>query len=103
MASCSLCDGFSQRFNILSLREYQNIIRQLIEVVNQGTLLLVNASCPIEDMLLKDPLPGDAIFHNFRCFACGRAFQLFADTYHGGGSWTIGELPRRVGDLTKPS
>lgn len=102
MASCSLCDGFSQRFNILSLREYQDIIRQLIEVVNQGTFLLVNATCPLEDML-KDPLPGDTIFHNVRCFACGRAFQLFADTYHGNGSWRIEELPKPVEDLTKPS
>jgi len=102
MASCPKCDGFSQRFNILDLRHYQNIVRQLIEAVNQGTFLLVQASCPLQDMLTT-PLPGDTIFHNFQCFACGRAFQLFADTFHGAASWTIGDLPRPVENLPKPN
>ena len=44
MASCPKCDGFSQRFNILDGSEYQNIVRQLIEIVSQGTFLLVRAS-----------------------------------------------------------
>ena len=95
MASCPKCDGFSQRFNILDLREYQDIVRQLIAVVNQGTFLLVHASCPLQDML-KTPLPGDTMFHNFQCFACGRAFQLLSDTYHGGVSWTIGDCQNQL-------
>jgi hypothetical protein len=102
MAQCPKCDGFSQRFNILDLGEYQDIVRQLIEVVNQGTFLLVHASCPLQDML-KTPLPGDVIYHNFQCFACGRSFQLSADTYHGGASWTIGDLPKPVVDSPKPN
>jgi hypothetical protein len=102
MASCPKCDGFSQRFNIGDLREYQDIVRQLIEIVNQGTFLLVHASCPLQDML-KHPLPGDTIFHELQCFACGRTFQLFADTYHGGASWTVGDLPKPAGDLPKPN
>ena len=102
MASCPKCDGFSQRFNILDLREYQDIVRQLIAVVNQGTFLLVHASCPLRDML-KTPLPGDTMFHNFQCFACGRAFQLLSDTYHGGVSWTIGDLPKPIGDFPEPN
>ena len=102
MASCPKCDGFSQRFNILSLREYEDIVRQLIEVVNQGTFLLVHADCPLQDML-NSPLPGDIIFHNFQCFACGRTFQLFADTYHGNASWTVGDLPKPLEDQSKPN
>ena len=102
MEPCPKCDGFSQRFNILDPHEYQDIVRQLNEVVNQGTLLLVHASCPLQDML-NATSPGDTIFHNFQCFACGRTFQLFADTYHGGASWTIGDLQGPVGDLPKPN
>jgi hypothetical protein len=102
MAACLSCDGFSQRFNISDLREYQNIIRQLIEAVNQGTFLLVQASCPLPDML-STPFPGDVISHEFQCFACGRAFQLSADTYHGHASWTIGDPPNPFEKLSKPN
>lgn len=41
MASCPKCDGFSARFNIGTLREYRDIVRQLIEIVNEGTFWLV--------------------------------------------------------------
>src|SRR5216684_2539964 len=95
MDSCPKCDGFSQRFNIGSLRDYRDIVRQLIEVVNQGTFFLVHASCPLQDVL-KTPVPGDSIFHKFQCFACGRTFQLDADTYHGRASWTVGDLPKPI-------
>jgi hypothetical protein len=36
MASCPQCDGFTQRFNIGGLPEYLDLVRQLIEIVNQG-------------------------------------------------------------------
>ena len=92
MAACLKCGGFSERLNIGSLGEYQDIVRQIIEVVNQGTFSLVRADCPLQDVF-NTPLPGDCIFHDFRCTACGRAFHLFADTYHGHASWTPGDLP----------
>jgi hypothetical protein len=102
MGSCPKCDGFSQRFNISTFREYQDIVRQLIEIASQGTFLLVHASCPLEDVF-KTPVPGDGIRHEFQCFACGRKFQLHADTYHGHASWTVGDLPKPVEDLSKPN
>ena len=78
MASCSKCDGFSQRFNLASLREYRDIVRKLIEIVNQGTFFLVRASCSLQDMF-NAPVPGDTIHHDFQCLMCGRAFHLGAD------------------------
>ena len=102
MAACHKCDGFSQRFNIDTPREYQDIIRQLIEAVNQGTFLLVHASCPLQDVL-QTHWAGDIISHKFQCFACGRAFQLSADTCHGNASWTVGDLPTSVEKLPRPN
>jgi hypothetical protein len=103
MPNCSICDGFSERFNIPNLREYQEIVKQLFEIVNHGTFLLINGTCPLEDML-KTPLPGDSVSHNFQCFACGRKFELSADTYHGGASWNVGDLPEpATGDSQKPN
>jgi hypothetical protein len=94
MAQCSRCDGFLQKFNISSIHEYRDIVRQLIEVVNEGTFFLVHASCPLQDVF-NTPMPGDIISHDFQCLMCGRAFHLGADTYHGSASW-------KVGDLSKP-
>ena len=102
MSSCPKCDGFSQRFNIGSLREYRDIVRQLIEIVNQGTFFLMRASCPLQDVF-NTPVPGDTILHDFQCTACGRAFLLGADTYHGNASWTVGESPKPIADSPKPN
>jgi hypothetical protein len=67
------CDGFAQRRNFDSLRDYCAIVRQLIELVARGRFMLVKASCPLEDML-GTPLPGDVIFHDFQCVDCRRCF-----------------------------
>lgn len=64
MEPCPKCDGFSQRFNIQAAREYQDIARQLIEVVAQGTLLLIRADCPLE-RILEPIFPGDILVHEF--------------------------------------
>ena len=100
--ACPKCDGFAQRFNISTLREYQDIAHQLIEIVSEGTFLLVSASCPLQDVF-QTPMPGDSIEHDFQCFACGRKFHLGADTYHGHASWTVGELPQPIGNLGRPN
>jgi len=87
MNSCPKCSGFSQRLNIHTPSEYQDIVRQLIEIVGQGTFSLIRADCPLEEIL--EPIwPGDSLVHEFQCFMCDRKFTLSADTYHGHASWT---------------
>src|SRR5262245_18466676 len=92
MTKCSGCSGCAERLIFGTSREYRDIVRQLIELVNQGRFLLVHASCPLQDMF-NTPMPGDCIVHDFQCITFGRAFQLFADTYHGGASWTPEDVP----------
>ncbi len=89
MAKCNKCDGFAERLNFASSREYLDMVRQLIELVGQGKFLIVHASCPLKDVF-NTPWPDDCISHDFQCTPCGRAFQLFADTYHGRANWTPG-------------
>jgi hypothetical protein len=86
------CGGFAERLNFASPREYLDIVGQLIELVGQGAFLLVHASCPLKD-IRNTPWPADIIFHDLQWTMCGRAFQLFADTYHGRASWTPGDVP----------
>lgn len=83
---CLKCDGFAERIYPASPREYLDMVRQLIKIVNEGTFLLVHASCPLEEMF-NTPMPGDVVSHDFQCTTCGRSFQLYADTYHGGAGW----------------
>ena len=99
---CPKCVGFSERLNIETPREYQDLARQLIQIVSEGTLLLVGATCPLEDVL-KTPFPGDTLSHTFQCFACGRKFHLDADTYHGHASWTVEEETKLTTNLKKPN
>jgi|SRR5215470_11141497 len=100
--ACAKCDGFAERFNISTAREYLEIVSQLIEVVGQGTFLLVGASCDLQD-LFKSQWPGDIIFHDFQCFACGRKFHLNADSYHGNARWTVDDIPVPIDIKGKPN
>lgn len=81
------CKGFSERFNIGDSREYLDLVRQLIEVVSQGTFVIVEATCPLEEPF-TDKWQWDWVQHDFQCTACGRVYQLVGDNYHGRGRWT---------------
>jgi uncharacterized Zn-finger protein len=87
MPDCSRCSGFTQRVNFEHPHEYLDIARQLIENVDQGTFVLVKADCPLKD-LFQSTWPGDVLVHEFKCAACGRTFELSADTYHGNAHWS---------------
>lgn len=86
MVSCTKCERFSERFNIATPGEYRSIVRQLIEMVQQGTFELAQSSCALEE-ILEPTFPSDTIFHRFKCTLCERQFELPADTYHGHVSW----------------
>src|SRR5258708_37568526 len=89
---CPKCQGFAERMNFREPWEYRERARQLAEIVRQGTLRVVKASCPLED-LFKPTWPGDTVIHEFECFACGQRFSLSADTYHGSASWEADVMP----------
>ena len=65
MTKCPKCDGFTERVNFASPGEYLDTVRQLVEVVNQGSLLLVFASCPVQDIfnLLSQETASFTIFN----------------------------------------
>lgn len=102
MHSCPKCDGFSERLHFNTPWEYRDIVRQLIEVVEQGTFVLIHADCPLR-RILEPTWPGDSVGHEFECFVCGRKFQLSADTYHGNVYWTPGEIPVPESNIPKPN
>ena len=91
MASCPKCESFTKSFDIREPREYLGIARQLMDVVSQGTFLMVHATCPLQD-LFRPEWPGNVVEHGFLCTGCGRSSQLLADTFHGHASWDVVEV-----------
>jgi hypothetical protein len=90
MASCPKCAEFTRGHDISAPREYLKIARRLMDVVSDGTFLMVHATCPLQD-LFNPQWPGNVVEHGFQCTACGRNYQLFADTFHGNASWSVME------------
>jgi transposase-like protein len=88
MAPCPKCASFTKSLDISEPREYLGIARHLIEVVNEGTFLMVHATCPLQD-LFSPEWPGSVVEHAFLCTGCGRNYQLYADTFHGRASWDV--------------
>jgi hypothetical protein len=85
---CSRCDGFLERRRVNSLYEYRDLVRQILEVVQQGTFRLASGSCPLEDILTCSIWPSDMVTHILECTTCSRRFRLSVETFHGsGGDW----------------
>jgi hypothetical protein len=95
VAACAKCEGLLESLNLEHPYEYRAIVRQLIEKVASGALVLKYANCPLEE-ILGPVWPGDTLYHDFSCASCGKLFRLHADTYHGSASWeeiTADETP----------
>ena len=75
-------------------REYLELALRILNLVKDGTFVLLESTCTLED-LFKSEWPSDIVEHNLECTACGRKFQLFADTYHGHAAWGLTGPPTR--------
>ncbi|HON79824.1 MAG TPA: hypothetical protein PK544_15125 [Spirochaetota bacterium] len=89
---CYRCDGFLEKIRFREPQQYYNIVRQLLIVLEQETMVLLRGSCRLDDLDKEKPWPEDFIEHVFQCTTCGRKFMLLADTYNGcAGSWDVYE------------
>ena len=68
--------------------EYRDLVRQILEEVEQGTFKLLSGTCSLEEILTSQQGPSDHIVHVLGCTTCSRRFRLSVETYHGsGGAW----------------
>jgi hypothetical protein len=87
---CRRCDGFVERRRVNSPYEYQDLVRQILETIQQGTSQVLSGSCPLEEILISKTWPGDVIVHILGCTTCSRRFRLEIQTYHGSdGTWEV--------------
>jgi hypothetical protein len=88
MAFCPHCEELKESLSFDKAREYLEFARRLLSSVNEGAFVVTESTCPLQD-LFNPEWPGELVEHNFQCAACGRTFQLFADTYHGHVGWGV--------------
>jgi hypothetical protein len=69
-------------------REYLELARRLLNAVNEGKLSVIECTCPLQDLFSAE-WPANLVEHDLQCSACGRTFQLFADTYLGRAGWGV--------------
>ena len=87
---CRKCDGFLERRRVNSPYEYRDLVRQILETIQQGTFRLLSGTCPLEEVLTAKQWPSDVIVHVLACTNCSRRFSLGVETYHGsGGTWEV--------------
>lgn len=84
---CDKCDGFAEKLSIDSPGRYYDLVAEIGQVLDEGTMVVTEGTCDLKDISKKKPWPADILQHDFRCVSCGRMFRLFVDTYHGRGSW----------------
>jgi hypothetical protein len=88
MAFCPQCEELKESICFDKPRDYLELARRLLHAVNAGALNVTESTCPLRD-LFNPEWPAGEVEHNFQCTACGRTFQLFADTYHGRAGWGL--------------
>ena len=98
MLPFSQCDEFQVGLSFVKPRDYLEFVLRVLKVVEVGSLELLESTCPLQD-LFKDEWPADIVEHNLECAACGRKFQLFADTYRGNAGWGLTGPPVKLAAL----
>ena len=88
MAACPKCDEFLESKCFEKPREYLELARRLLDLIDAGVFELLESTCPVRD-LFNDEWPAEMVEHNLQCHTCGRSFQLFADTYRGNAGWGL--------------
>jgi hypothetical protein len=90
LTMCSRCDGFLERRRVNSPYEYRDLVRQILETVEQGMFRMVSGTCSLEQLLTDEQWPADVITHVLECTTCLRRFRVGVETYHGsGGAWEV--------------
>ena len=88
MPACTQCDGLMESLSFEKPSEYLELARRLLNAINDGKMSVTESTCPLQDLFGAE-WPANQVEHDFECSACGRTFQLFADTYLGRAGWGV--------------
>ena len=87
---CERCKYIAQDFSIEVPSDLTRIIRVTTEALENGIIENITENedsyTPFEGLSETGPWD-DILNYRFRCRHCGARYELFCDTYHGGGKW----------------
>jgi hypothetical protein len=89
--ACERCRELATTFVIGVPDDLRKALRIVRAAVNDGTL----RELPGNPLVSPEPFSSvpadgpweDVVSYQFACTGCRQGFRLFADTYHGSGSW----------------
>ena len=84
---CLKCVTLVRSRKLREPNEFFDLVEKLRGYIAAGTVEIVQANSPIEDLRADAPLQ-DNYFFVLRCTRCGKEFELSMDTYRGHGQWS---------------
>ncbi len=102
---CEFCDNLKYLTKqSLDPNEYLACAKYLDGLVGEHKLKLIPIvaySCALSDVKnrLKRKQKDELLIHAFKCSSCGKMFNLYADTYHGGWSFQPSPLNELLKDV----
>jgi hypothetical protein len=87
---CDNCQGYEKFEPIEHIYQYQNLMRQIDDLIADRRLILTT-DLDLWRNLLSDPRGSrpDVVVHSLECPWCRSIFELGADFYHGRASWRL--------------
>lgn len=87
---CTTCWCIELKDSIDSPQEYDKCLEYIKHLLDSSDYELIDGSCKIEEVRnTNGAWNNDVIFHKIKCKECGRTFICSANTYRGGGSFTV--------------
>lgn len=88
---CERCAKVLLRKKILSPKEYEEIIEEISELITTDGFIVMASNCEIgKHKNEKGTWVSDTLLHTIQCPQCKQNFTCNVDTYHGGGTFRLG-------------
>ena len=85
---CEQCRKLDMEKKFASSRDYLACLAYVADLVALGRYTVVRQTCPLDAVENAEGCwVDDIIQHSIVCNACGEAFLIWADTYHGNGGF----------------
>lgn len=85
---CKICSSTYLMNTFSDINDYRKayISYKNLLLSNKDKFILEKQTCPFENVgVFGGGWYNDLMCHQFKCKECGSVFELFAETYHGGG------------------
>src|SRR5579862_7613429 len=87
---CDNCQGFEKFEPIEHVYQYENLMRQIDDLMAEGRFILTSDINLWRNHLSNAPgWRHDVMVHTLECPWCRSIFELGADFYHGRASWRL--------------